>query len=355
MKILDQVRSKCKLVSTLAVDVKISHQAIERLADNIYEDVCCHATKSAEPSSSIPAMDKERTAAVLLAWNAINFCYFPDPKSKRWRWLDPETGVELGGDDEALAVRAALQHWISVVIQADGPLAIGRWLQSLFEEKLRETIFKAAPGCGELPMLQDRADNLRTLGKALQQETALALVTRAQGSAERLVEILITEDHLKDVFKDEWEYTTRCNIKGEESVATHTVPFYKRAQLSVSMLCAAGIGGFDDSISKLTVFADYRIPQYFRSDPGQQVLKLSPGLARIVDQEQLIAAGSTQEVELRAAMVHAGELLGDLLRKRQGAKTLTQAKLDYYLWSTAVRLDGLGQLPPFHRTHTTSY
>jgi hypothetical protein len=38
-------------------------------------------------------------------------------------------------------------------------------------------------------------------------------------------------------------------------------------------------------------------------------------------------------------------------------KKITAAQLDYYLWKTAVHMDGTGELAnfPFHRTRTTDY
>ena len=53
--------------------------------------------------------------------------------------------------------------------------------------------------------------------------------------------------------------------------------------------------------------------------------------------------------------VWAAAVLGEALRKRDNAATVTQAKLDYFLWKLAVARDAAGELPSFHRTRCTAY
>jgi hypothetical protein len=168
--------------------------------------------------------------------------------------------------------------------------------------------------------------------------------------------------------------------------------FLKRAQLCAAMVqgCCAGEGGapvFHD-MHELTVFSDYRLPQLLRA---LGILVLAPELARAVDAKELLREGSEEEVEVRAATIHAAELLhkavvaaattaaaaaaaqrggggaggGGRGESESGVSSalIHRADLDYYLWKLAVARasdsdssgSGRPKLPEFHRTRTIAY
>ena len=85
------------------------------------------------------------------------------------------------------------------------------------------------------------------------------------------------------------------------------MPFYKRAQLTAADLAVAfggeGWGCYRD-LDRLTCFADNLVPHVLRC---AQVLVYAPSLARRIDAGELLAAGSPEEVEIRAGAVHAVE------------------------------------------------
>lgn len=72
-----------------------------------------------------------------------------------------------------------------------------------------------------------------------------------------------------------------------------------------------GHGGFHD-LDELTIFADNLVPHVLRMD---RVLAYDAALAERVDREELILAGSMEEVEIRACAVHAVELIVAQLRQ----------------------------------------
>jgi hypothetical protein len=163
----------------------------------------------------------------------------------------------------------------------------------------------------------------------------VALVEAAGRSAERLVQILSEMPYFKDV----------QSYKGLE------VPFYKRAQITAADLWMAfggqGYGLFYD-LDHLTIFADNLVPHVLRIDG---ILRYEDSLASRIDREELIPAGSPEEVEIRASALHAVELLVEELRK--AGRDATSMKLDYLLWNR-------GQQPyykahPRHRTRTVFY
>ena len=163
----------------------------------------------------------------------------------------------------------------------------------------------------------------------------VGLVNAADSSAERLVELLAKMPHFQDI-------QTYNNVE---------VPFYKRAQLTAADLSIA-LGnqsfGFFNDLPRLTIFADNLIPHVLRVD---NILQYEQSLVAKIDAEELIGAGTDEEIEIRACAIHAAELIVAELR-RLGHK-VSALKLDYLLWNR-------GQQPeykshPRHRTRTIFY
>jgi hypothetical protein len=160
-------------------------------------------------------------------------------------------------------------------------------------------------------------------------------IEEAEGSAARLVEILARMPLYRDV----------ARYDGLE------VPFYKRAQLTAADLAAAfrgeGPGRFHD-LDRLTLFADNLVPHVLRREG---VLRYDEDLARRIDAGVLIAAGSPEEVEIRASAVHAVERCVAEIRALGGSATAHG--LDFVLWNRGQRPEIKAH--PRHRTRTTYY
>jgi NAD(P)-dependent dehydrogenase (short-subunit alcohol dehydrogenase family) len=112
-----------------------------------------------------------------------------------------------------------------------------------------------------------------------------------------------------------------------------TVCFYKRAQILVSdlHLALAGRGhGFFPDLEKLTMFADNLVPHVLRLEG---VLDYEPGLLQRIEAGELLAPGSPEEIEIRAAGVQAVEGLCRVLREAKGATDIFPAMLDVFLWN----------------------
>ena len=164
----------------------------------------------------------------------------------------------------------------------------------------------------------------------------IQLVDAAEQKAERLVEHLSAMSFFNDV----------------ASYDGFKVPFFKRAQLTAADLHLAfsgeGPGRFDD-LTGLTIFADNLVPHVLRMDG---ILDYKEELIARIDAEQLIPAGSPQEVEIRACALHAVELIAEEVRA--AGHRITSMELDYLLWNQ-------GQQPyykrtkPRHRTRSTFY
>jgi hypothetical protein len=89
-----------------------------------------------------------------LAWNSINYSYFPDSGGKRFAVkID---GLQIGNNDEAHATLAALS-------QPQHKLHDPQMLADLTAEKIA-AVFEPADGAGPLPMLEERLASLKELG-----------------------------------------------------------------------------------------------------------------------------------------------------------------------------------------------
>lgn len=117
------------------------------------------------------------------------------------------------------------------------------------------------------------------------------LISEANGSAAALVNLLA--EHLP-CFRDEAEVDRR------------KVRFLKRAQIFVADLWAAFDGesfGSLDDIDKITMFADYRIPQILHT---LGCLSYSPPLAGRIQRQEEIESGHSWEVQLRGKHLQHG-------------------------------------------------
>jgi hypothetical protein len=168
------------------------------------------------------------------------------------------------------------------------------------------------------PLIRLYAQALRDLGRFLGARSALDLVGEADGSAERLAELLARGMRFFD-------------DRG----------FYKRAQIVPSDLGLAGAAEFHD-LDRLTIFADNLVPHVLRVDG---VLRYDPELAARIDAGELLSQGQAER-EIRACAVHACEQLAE----RTG---VAPRELDVRLWNR-------GQAPeykaiPRHRTRSVYY
>ena len=82
-----------------------------------------------------------------------------------------------------------------------------------------------------------------------------------------------------------------------------------------------------------------------------EILQYDEGLAEKVDSQELIDAGSAEEVEIRANTVWAVELIRQALGRK--GRPVTASQIDWMLWN-------LGQndqyrAKPYHRTLTVFY
>jgi hypothetical protein len=267
--------------------------------------------------------DDDTLAGQILLFNAINFCYWGEP---RWE-------VEFTGDwwDGALAMLDAIRRaWAEGIPLLDGAY-LARLSEAEFDHILR--------GRGRLHLMPERLAIWREVGQALSTEfdgRFTNLIAAAGSDALSLVRLLVER------------FPSFDDVRTLEG---RPIRLYKRAQLAAAQLYEAFGGRSWGDLARtdqLTVFADYKLPQVLRR---MGILAYDAELAATVDGEILIPAGDRREVEIRAATVWAAELMRRALVPRM--PQVTALHLDYWLWY-AGRDQGPG-IKPYHRTLTTAY
>ena len=316
--IFERIRQGAAHVMKRARSVSIDAGALEAFAQS--RDLLA-------PSIQLDPIDyyvgaPEDTAAYILTLDAINFGsgYFP--------YLAKRPG-HSGYFTIASFLR---ENW-----ETEGPWDAHRLAATSADDCAR--VMNQNPGVpevAELMSLFSRA--LNDLGEFLLNRfdgDPTGPIVAANRSAARLAETLIEMPLYRDV----------------SHYAGFEVPFYKRAQLTSADLAAVfkgeGYGKFAD-LDQLTIFADNLVPHVLRREG---VLVYAPALGARIDAGELLEAGSPEEVEIRAAAVHAVEWCVGLLRKAE--VKITARQLDTVLWTR-------GQLAemkahPRHRTRTTNY
>ena len=210
-------------------------------------------------------------------------------------------------------------------------------LRSLTREECC-AIFGQQGNSKAIDLMQLFASALNDLGDEIEQHfegSFAALVEAANGSADALVDLLSAMPLFADM----------AMYKGDK------IFFYKRAQITASDLDLAfggeGLGAFTD-IYTLTCFADNLVPHVLRADG---VLSYTSKLLQRINREELIPAGSQEEIEIRACAVTAVEWISEC--SGQAGAALPPRLIDNILWEK-------GQGPaykahPRHRTLTTFY
>lgn len=267
----------------------------------------------------------ERTVNWILVLDAVNFCFWSERNQQRW-------SIEYKGErlNGYLAEAAALTR----AVEEGMPLWDASYLSTISSEDVA-TIFR---GEQTIPLFEQRLQHMREVGRVLLERydgQFTRAIEQVNGSAVQLALLLARQF---PSFNDVALYRT------------HMVRFLKRAQICVADLYNAfggkSWGAFDD-IDQLTVFADYKLPQVLRH---YGVLEYEPTLAERVDKQELIEAGSEEEIEIRAATIWACELLRRAMQS--WGYTITAAQIDLRLWLLGQQSDNM---KPYHRTLTIFY
>ena len=287
--------------------------------------------------------DEDTTAQYILVLSAMNFCFWPYKKNLSATLSNvvpslAQDGVsDNEGDTEEEFEYCDLAGSLRDVLLEDKNAFKASNLIHCSEETLFRW-FKSR----QVPLVSERARLIREVGLNLQRHfdgKASKLIQSANKSVVKLVSLVTA---FFPGFRDHAIYT----LDGRQAF------FYKRAQIFCADVWGAfkhqGLGEFTD-LHRLTMFADYRVPQILRH---YGILTYSPQLSNTIDSKKLVPSGSIEELEIRAATVQVVERLKYVLQKNHRIRCKS-VELDWLLWQRGEEMRH--EVQPHHRTLTIYY
>jgi len=263
-----------------------------------------------------------KMANLVLLIDALNFCFWsPDPIKIDWRGQTYKR-FEAMFVSLMLAVRYGPQ-WCDAEYWVRAP-----------SDEIRQVL----SGNGELLMMEERERTIRETGQTLIDRFDCQFMNAIDSVNEQawpLAVLLMTNfDSFRDV----------SNYGGQP------VYFMKRAQIcALDVAIAWNMHEFPplSGLEELTAFADYRLPQALRH---LGILHLTPELAETIDGEKEIVKDSEEEVEIRAATIHAVDRMR--IAADKVGKPVSAWQIDWYLWGLSHNDDVTVN---HHRTRTIFY
>ncbi|KAK3361051.1 hypothetical protein B0T24DRAFT_539945 [Lasiosphaeria ovina] len=335
------VLESAEYVCDNSIDVALDMRSCKNAAAAIYAQMQQQEYSAAKWSAHElhPKAKDEATVAFIFTVDLLNFSFWsekPDAdrfavsyRDKRW------TGY--------WSLVAALQRALDEGI----PITDSHFWQDEEECTLDvlKHVFRSSTD-EEMPLLKERLACLREAGTVLYQKYKchpVNLISEANGSAAALVNLLARDFRC---FRDEHRFEGRRK----------PIRFLKRAQILVADLWACfegtSYGAFQD-IDKITMFADYRVPQILNS---MGCLAYSPPLDAAVRAKREIPQGRSWEMQLRACSIWCVELIRrEILKQHPGTK-INAVLIDFFLYDTMkkMELEGLESIP-HHRTRSIWY
>ncbi|KAF2145599.1 uncharacterized protein K452DRAFT_264769 [Aplosporella prunicola CBS 121167] len=334
-KVLDNASFICNNSIDVALDMRGTQAAAETIWKQMEQRG--YSTGTWSEHELHPKSKDESTVNFIFTMDLLNFCFWSE-KGPEERFAVAYKGRKWTGYWGLVAVlQRALEGGIPITTPSF-------WVdeEACTEEVLR-TVFQSATD-EEAPLFKERMACLREAGHVLQEEfdgSVTTLISDARNSAAALVNLLA--DNFP-CFRDEATFEHK------------KVRIMKRAQIFVADLWAAfdgdSYGEFYD-IDKITMFADYRIPQMLHT---LGVISYSPPLEARIRSLQEIESGHSWEIELRGCSIWAVELIRREILKHHPEAKVNAILIDFFLYDTMKELEKAGKEQiPHHRTRSIWY
>lgn len=323
------VLSSTRVVLEQGEQVWISPEGVERLSNSWSHQHAHEAPSASLWDNTYHFFDgTERTVHWLLLLDALNFCFWAEKDKERWRIS--YKGKTLNGYwAETAALTRAAEEGI--------PLWDAEYLSTISEDVMA-SIFRPIAGSDPIPLFEQRVANTREVGRVLLEKYQGQFVQAIEQTRNNAVGLVVLLARNFSSFNDIISYRN------------HEVRFFKRAQICVADIYGSfggkQWGAFTD-LDKLTIFADYKLPQILRH---YGVIEYAPALAERVDRQDILEAGSEEEIEIRANTIWACELLRRAM-EQQGYK-MNALTIDQRLWTLS---QSSGNMHPYHRVRTQYY
>ncbi|KAK3948942.1 hypothetical protein QBC32DRAFT_350274 [Pseudoneurospora amorphoporcata] len=339
------VLESAEFVYNHAIDVALDMRGCKKAAETIWTQMqqreyspATWSTHELHPK----AADGEETVKFIFAMDILNFSFWSEKDDAEQRFQVEYKGERWTGYWSLVAgLQRALEEGIPITDPAF-------WInESQFTPDVLRNVFRSATD-EEMPLLQERFDCLREAGQVLHEKydgSVIDLIDAANGSAAALVNLLASDF---PCFADIHPHPGR----------RQPIRILKRAQILVADLWACfegqSYGSFND-IDKITMFADYRVPQMLWQ---LNCLLYGPTLEAAVREKSMIEHGSEWEMQLRACSIWCVELIRrEIIRAHPEAKGKVNAVLiDFFLYDAVKELEAEGgEGIPHHRTRSIWY
>ena len=262
---------------------------------------------------------QEQILFYLILCESLNFCYW-----------DSDIKWKIEYKDEWYSGSFGLFYAISKAIKNGYNLLNIEYLENITIEELDE-IFK---GTTSIPLLKERFEIIKQLVSEYKQISNITQFMSANSDIELLNNIVNHFSNFRDI----------SLYKGRE------IYFFKRAILLVGdlILNNSSISKSVKNDDNMTGCADYKIPQVLRH---LGILEYSDDLTTLIDERQEIQHDSEMEVEIRANMLYAIELIKEKLH--QNGIDMNSVQIDNALWLLSKNKEFKDK--PHHLTRTIYY
>lgn len=318
--------------------VKVHQEGIDTLTEIIIKgvqskeiDVNNFSQHELHPKATDP-----HAADWILVVDTLNFCFWT-PKNY--------TKYKVNGYTGYFALCAAINRAMDEGV----PITDPHYYSKIDVDTLGH-ILRSDDGETCIPLLKERVDCLQEVGKimiAVYDGKFEKMIKLAEKSAERLLELIVGEFIC---FRDTAFYLEK------------NVSLYKRAQILVgdiwSCFRGKGLGEFHD-VSKITMFADYRVPQVLVHFGA---LEYTSELMEILNKDTILESGDRMEVEIRGASIYIVEQVKRAALQKLAKNLLDLPKenlnsivIDQYLWDYRRKHAEELESIPFHKVISIYY
>ena len=250
----------------------------------------------------------------MLVYEAIDFSFWGNPK---WT-IDIPTGKEDGS--------IALLYVILKYVREKNTTDFSNITKDEFREILKGNV--------EIPLFEERYHIIRDVSKIVNENM--------NGNFYEFIKGITIDMELFNIIIKYFP-----NFKDERKYREKTIYFYKLAQLLTSDILH--IRELKENIkvdySHLVGCSDYKIPQVMR---GLGILEYSDKLSNIIDNKKEIEVNSEYEIEIRANMLVAIDLI-----KKKLENKVCAIDINDYIWSQG-RNKNI-ELKLYHLTRNTNY
>ncbi|KAJ2225510.1 hypothetical protein IWW45_007842 [Coemansia sp. RSA 485] len=353
-----RVLESAQYISEHSNDVFVPKEGVVQAAQQILERMKSSGYSTAEWKKHPlnPSIADQSAIEWIFVVDSLNFSFWTSQPHKHQYAVSLDGTTYRGYWTLCAAINRAIRSGVD--------MADARVYGNISEELMQMVFRTDDPQSQEqMPMMEHRIRVLHEVGRVLVDKyngRFSNLVRGCEGSAQKLVETVVKEF---PCFRDEHRFDGR------------PVCLYKRAQILVADIWACfegrGLGRFDD-IDKVTMFADYRVPQALYhfgalrySSRLLEFLRRSEAAVIAAADEQevaddvpvvpgLLPSGHRWEVEIRGNSIWAVECIRQHIFKTTGV-LVSAILIDFYMWDySKLHADAMKNIP-IHLTRSIFY